>query len=117
VRVPRAAEASVPTDKLEGYVLKPDHPDNRGKAKGFAALGFTVENAAALRAELLAAVRRSPPVKVEDAHPWGWRRYRLETVVTGPAGRRALVRSIWWIDREGDAPRLVSSYVRGRADR
>jgi hypothetical protein len=38
-----AVYASIPAAKMD-YLLNPEHPENRGKARLFAALGYTLSN-------------------------------------------------------------------------
>jgi hypothetical protein len=44
VRLPNADHALIEVEKLRDYLLHEDHPQNRGKARLFAALGYTREN-------------------------------------------------------------------------
>ena len=55
MKVPRGEDAIVDPEKLRGYCLNPEHPRGKHKARVFAALGFTAENADDLRAALLIA--------------------------------------------------------------
>lgn len=55
-RLPNAAKAVVDKAKLSSYVLNPDHPVGRNKARVFrATLGVTQDDAGLLEAALLAA--------------------------------------------------------------
>ena len=55
MKVPGGDAAIVDRQKLTGYCLNPEHPRGKHKARVFATLGFTAENADALRAALLMA--------------------------------------------------------------
>src|SRR5712691_3337753 len=56
MKLPGGEDAIVDPEKLTGYCLNPEHPRGKHKARVFAtALGFTAENADALRAALLMA--------------------------------------------------------------
>ena len=54
-KLPGGEAAIVDPEKLTGYCLSPEHPRGKHKARVFATLGFTVENAVDLRAALLTA--------------------------------------------------------------
>jgi len=55
MKMPDGDAAIVDRQKLTGYCLNPEHPRGKHKARVFATLGFTAENADALRAALLMA--------------------------------------------------------------
>jgi hypothetical protein len=58
MKMPDRDAAIVDRQKLTGYCLNPKHPRGRHKARVFATLGFTAENADALRVALLMAGRQ-----------------------------------------------------------
>jgi hypothetical protein len=55
VKLPGAERAIVDAAKARDYLLSPEHPVGRAKARFFAALGFRREGWAELRDTLLAA--------------------------------------------------------------
>ena|SRR6266508_5880263 len=55
MKMPGGDAAIVDRRKLTGYCLNPEHPRGKHKARVFATLGFTAENADELRAVLLKA--------------------------------------------------------------
>lgn len=55
MKMPDGDAAIVDRQKLTGYCLNPEHPRGKHKARVFATLGFTAENADTLRAALLMA--------------------------------------------------------------
>ena len=55
MKMPDGDAAIVDRQKLTGYCLNPEHPRGKHKARVFATLGITAENADALRAALLMA--------------------------------------------------------------
>jgi len=95
--------------KLTCYCLKPEHPRGKHKARVFAALGFTAENADQLRAALLAAAATA------EAHPGAsdqfGTRYMLKFEIIGPQGAR-IVKSTWIVRRGESTPRLTSCFVK-----
>ena len=59
MKMPGGDAAIVDRRKLTGYCLNPDHPRGKHKARVFATLGLTAENADQLRAALLKAAASS----------------------------------------------------------
>ena len=55
MKMPGGEAAIVDRQKLTGYCLNPEHPRGKHKARVFARLGFTAENADDLRTVLLKA--------------------------------------------------------------
>ena len=101
--------AIVDRQKLTGYCLNPEHPRGKHKARVFATLGFTAENADALRAALLMAAA-SGAARPAASDQFG-DRYVLEFEIEGPL-RKGIVRSTWIVRRGERAPRLTSCFVK-----
>jgi hypothetical protein len=109
MKLPGGKAAIVDIQKLTGYCLNPDHPRGKHKARVFATLGFTTENAETLRAALLdAAATRD--ARQAQADQFG-DRYVIEFEITG---RRAsgVLRSTWIVRRGETSPRLTSCFVK-----
>lgn len=109
MRMPGGEEAIVDREKLTGYCLNTEHPRGKHKARVFATLGFTAENADQLRAALRKAAatvdaRRTTSDAFGD-------RYVIELHVKGPRGS-GVVRSAWIVRRGETAPRLTSCFVK-----
>jgi Domain of unknown function (DUF6883) len=109
MKMPGGDAAIVDTRKLTGYCLNPEHPRGKHKARVFATLGFTAENADDLRAALLKAAA-SNDAQVAAADQFG-DRYVLEFELEGPQGK-GIVRSTWIVRRGERAPRLTSCFVK-----
>jgi hypothetical protein len=109
VKLPNCDRAVVDIEKLRDYCLSTEHPRGRHKARVFATtLGLTADNAEQLRQMLLQAARTSDARPgEEDSHG---KRYVIELLVSGPAGR-AKVHSSWIVRRGEDFARLTSCYV------
>jgi hypothetical protein len=107
--VPRATDATIAAGKLTKYALNPNDARGAHKARVISsALGYTLENWADFRDELLRQLPTVPAVaQLLDEHG---QRYRADLEVTGPAGS-ATVRSGWIVRAEGAAPALTSVYV------
>ena len=107
--MPGGEAAIVDREKLAGYCLSPAHPRGKHKARVFATIGFTVENADDLRDALLTAAA------TVDALPGAsdqfGDRYVLEFEVKGP-DCAAILRSSWIVRRGESHPRLTSCFVK-----
>jgi hypothetical protein len=107
-RLPNAERAVVDERKVVEYLLSETHPDGPSKARFFSGLGFTVADWKVL-AEALRRHAADSPVVRRDETPFGVR-YVLEGVLYAPDGRTPAVRAVWFIDRAGGDPRLVTAY-------
>ncbi len=102
-----ASAAVIRESKTRGYVLNEGHTKNGGKARFFAALGFTPDNwqdfEAALREQHL----------TQDAFEAGvnavGRKWIIEAELKGPKGS-ARIRSVWFVPFDGDTPSFVTAY-------
>lgn len=109
MKLPGGDAAIVEIQKLTGYCLNPDHPRGKHKARVFATLGFTTENAETLRAALLdAAVTRD--ARQAQSDEFG-DRYVIEFEIRGPRGS-GVVKSTWIVRRGETSPRLTSCFVK-----
>ena len=108
-KLPGGDAAIVDLQKLTGYCLNPEHPRGKHKARVFAKLGFTAENATDLRAALLTAAATA------DAQPAAsdqfGDRYVIEFEISGQRGS-GTVRSTWIVRRGETRPRLTSCFVK-----
>jgi hypothetical protein len=110
VKLRNAHLAVVDRGKVLDYLLNEAHPDNGGKARFFASLGFSREDPersmGALRdiAEHGDVVNSGESVHGEKYVVDGWLSAHTQE------SRRWPVRTVWIIDRGGNAPRLVTAY-------
>jgi hypothetical protein len=109
MKMPGGDAAIVDARKLTGYCLNPEHPRGKHKARVFATLGFTAENADDLRAALLKAAAGND-AQAAASDRFG-DRYVLEFEIEGPQGK-GIVRSTWIVRRGERAPRLTSCFVK-----
>jgi hypothetical protein len=109
MKMPGGDAAIIDQRKLTGYCLNPEHPRGKHKARVFATLGFTVENADELRTALLKAAA-STEAQPSASDQFG-DRYVLEFEIEGPHGK-GIVRSTWIVRRGERAPRLTSCFVK-----
>ena len=109
MKMPDGDAAIVDRQKLTGYCLNPEHPRGKHKGRVFATLGFTAENADALRAALLMAAA-SGDAQPAASDQFG-DRYVLEFEIEGARGK-GIVRSSWIVRRGEQIPRLTSCFVK-----
>jgi filamentous hemagglutinin len=111
--------------KFSEYSLNPDHPKNNGKAEGWRALGYDVENPQArseaaqdlhemIRDELLA---RGKVVETRDTK-YG-PTYRVLSPFIGPNGTHATLVSCWIVESQPDHshPKLTTAWVQPHRDK
>src|SRR5215471_4369226 len=109
MKIPGGGAAIVDLRKLTNYCLDPNHPRGKHKARVFASVGFTAQNAEALQDALLRAVVTNE-AQQSSADQFGTR-YVVEFQVVGPSGV-GVVRSTWIVRRGETAPRLTSCFVK-----
>lgn len=109
-RLPRARDAIVSRDKVMGYLLSDSHPTGMHKARWLKRCGFSPEKPGTLVRALCEHALRSEAHRVESS-VFG-RRYVVDGILLTPNGGREAVRSIWFVDRGADVPRLVTLYPR-----
>jgi hypothetical protein len=109
VRLPHLDQAQVDVTKLTEYVLNPNHPEGRHKARVFlSALGITAANGGWLADAILLSIRNADAVLQADTR-WG-ALYRVDVdIVRGQ--RCAKVRTAWLCHRE--AARLTTCFASG----
>lgn len=109
VKLRNAHLAVVDRGKVLDYLLNEAHPDNGGKARFFAMLGFSREHPERLMNALRDVAEHGEVVKsAESVHG---AKYVVDAWLSAHTqeSRRSPVRTIWIIDRGGDAPRLVTA--------
>lgn len=94
--------------KVVDYLLSPDHPNGRGKARFFRQFGFTPDHWQLLADALRGHAAEHDVRKVEDS-PFG-RRYTIEGSIVSPDGRHPMVRAVWFVETDEAAPRFVTAY-------
>lgn len=105
--VPNADRAVVDIRKLRDYCLNPLHDEGKHKARLFAAIGITVNEAEELQRILLQVI------KTTEARLGRRDNYGQRYVIDFPLnwrGRETLIRSGWIIEHGTEAPRLTTCY-------
>ena len=107
MRLPNAAAAIIPADKLHDYLLSPEHPIGRYKATFFRSLGYGPEGWETLQTDIRALL--GGDAEELESTDYG-KKYGITGSLTGPNGRSAPVVSIWIILVGENVPRFVTAY-------
>jgi hypothetical protein len=108
VKLPNAAHAIIPSDKLSDDLLSKSHLIGRRKARFFLSIGFGEEEVDELK-DALMYVAKNGEVKSAITTAFGVK-YLVEGVILGPSGRSAAIRTVWIVETGQDRPRLVTVY-------
>jgi hypothetical protein len=108
MKLPSAESATVPERKVTHYLLNPAHQAGGSKAGFFLKHGFTVTEWQRLAGALLQIARENEVVETEMT-PHG-RRYVVDGRLDAPDGTSLNVRTAWYIDSVGRAPRFVTAH-------
>ena len=106
MRLPGGERAIIDPEKLRDYVLSRVHPVGRFKAAFFASLGYETDNWQDLDRALRAAAGQAE-AEPEERTAYG-QKYRIRSILEGPAGRSAEIVSVWIILYDETTPRLVT---------
>jgi hypothetical protein len=107
LQLPNAERAVIAPDKSRSYLLVPGHQSG-GKARFFAALGYTGDNWADFERALREQHLILDAEEVESTE-WGTM-YAIIGPISGPSEEQAEVRSVWIIRTGEDTPRFVTAY-------
>lgn len=108
MKLPGVDLAVVPEKKITHYLLNPAHPAGGSKAAFFLRFGFTAPEWSQLAHALLRHARENEVVVTEPT-PHGTR-YVVDGPLSAPGGASLNVRTAWFIDFAGDAPRFVTAH-------
>ena len=108
MRLPNAERVTIDPAKLRDYLLSPEHPVGRAKARVLATLGFRQAGWPALRDALLAH-GQAGEAEPAGGTPYG-QKYVVRGKLQGPTGRTAQFVSVWLIPAGEAAPRLLTAY-------
>ena len=105
--IPNAERAVVDVRKLRNYCLSPMHDEGKHKARLFAAVGMTANDAEDLR-DILLQVVKTHDVQLGRRDEYG-QRYIVDFLLEW-RGKRAMIRSGWIVEHHADTPRLTTCY-------
>lgn len=111
MKLPRSSEVVIDVSKVRDYLLNPQHPRGRHKARVFrAALGLVASDAE-LFVAWLRSIAASSDADRMTSDQYGVR-YAIQARMITPAGS-ARVHSIWLVPPGSGPPRLITAYVVG----
>jgi len=108
MNLPQADRIRVDRSKITEYLLNLSHPDGAGKARFFFRFGFSVNDPDVLVNALRKHGSDNAVSRMVETH-FGWR-YTVDGVLETPDGRNPMIRTVWIMEEEGDAPRLITAY-------
>ncbi len=108
MKLPNSEKAVIPRVKVVDYLLSPSHQHGRHKAAFFKRFGFEAESWRRLASALMRHAAEQNVAKIEDT-PFGTR-YTVEGGLISPSGESMRIRSVWFIDKGEEIPRLVTAY-------
>ena len=107
-RLPNGDRAVVPPGKVEAYLLNALHVQNKGKAQFYELVGYSLSQPERLENDLktIASTGRvTGTVPTDDGM-----KYVVIGELTAPNRREYSVTSVWMIEKEQTAPRLITAY-------
>lgn len=108
MKLPNGEIAIVDDVKVRDYLLSPEHPVGRFKARVFRAAGYRREAWARLRDDLLTLAQTMEVVQTNDDH-FG-QRFVGRADLPGPSGQPLPIVAVWLIPSGSPSPRLVTAY-------
>lgn len=106
--MPNGDRAVVPRAKVVGYLLAPDHPDGKSKARFFLGQGYRPARPERLVDDLLGIARTGTVVETL------WSPHGIKHIVDGtvetPDGSRVPLRTVWIVEPVKPRPRFVTAY-------
>ena len=108
MKLPHTDRLQIPKAKVVQYLLSSTHRAGRGKAKFFSAVGIQVDAWEAL-AHAPQQHASENVVTSSEGTSFGIR-YVIEGPLIAPKGQQLQVRTVWFIDEGGQAPRFVTAY-------
>ena len=108
--LPNADRAVIDDAKVRDYLLSPEHPIGRAKARFFGRLGFRRDRWRDLRDALLALAQAGSASRT-SVGVFG-QKYVVRGTIQGPAGQ-AVVVTVWIVLRGEDFPRFLTAYPGG----
>ncbi|MBX2991445.1 MAG: hypothetical protein KF749_09765 [Bacteroidetes bacterium] len=98
----------VEREKLSAYLLSETHSSGSAKARLFKAIGYTIDNQASLRDQLVSLARFGEIVQEQESK-FGTK-YVIDGAIATPAGQTSYIRTVWIRNRGSNVVRLVTAY-------
>ncbi len=113
VKLPNPEGAVVEIEKVRDYLLSSTHPIGRLKAAFFMGLGYRAEDWGRLHKDLLNAAlvdAATPGRFTRQRFTRHGNKYEIRATLIGPAGRSAIVLTVWMVRHGEDFPRLITAF-------
>jgi hypothetical protein len=105
-RLPHLDRAVVPEAKIVDYLLSVGHPVGRAEARFLEGFGFRAGNWRALRDALIA---HASQYDISASHQTRFgTKYEIDGPLPTPDGRAPVVRVVWFVELQDNAPQLVT---------
>lgn len=108
MKLPDAESAYVDREKVADYLLSLSPPDGRSKALFFMEFGYDSGNPDVL-ADALCTHGQAYDVNEVVESEYGLR-YTVDGALEVPDGRNPSIRTVWIVEVEGKAPRLITAH-------
>lgn len=107
-QLPNCEKSQIADAKLYNYLLNPNHPEGKSKARFYELIGYTPANGEQLRADLLTLACFGSVVN-ELPNRIG-RKYVVVGVVNAPNGKPYHLLTVWAVEPPDNDPRLITAY-------
>lgn len=107
MKLPGAERAVVDSAKVRNYLLSPEHPVGRAKARFFVQCGFERASWTALQDQLLRLATED--AALGDTTPFG-QKFVTRGTIQAPGGGTVAVVAVWIVLNGEDFPRFVTAY-------
>ena len=108
MRLPAPERALVDPRKVRDYLLSPEHPVGRFKARAFAAAGYRQADWVRLQQDLQRVAQSADAVSTGTT-AYG-QSFELPAILQSPTGTPLPVVTVWIVRAGEDFPRLVTAY-------
>jgi hypothetical protein len=97
--------------KIVDYLLNPNHPIGRAKARFFGSKGFSVQDIEIFRVALRSHARTNK-VSTKSNSSFGTK-FVIDCFMEMPSGNSYCIRSVWIDHHDGQRPKLVTAHPLG----
>ena len=111
MKLPNAEEAQIEPAKLLDYLLSSTHPIGRFKYRFFSRVGYTNEQWAQLKTDLL-ELAIGGEATLGETTEYG-QKYEVRSMLKGLSGIAAEVVSVWIVLAGQETPRFVTAFPGG----
>jgi len=112
-KLPNSHLARVEEKKIKHYLLKLSHLQGGPKARFFTNRGFSLDDWTRFQEALISHGTMNKVINVKN-HNYG-KIYIVECNCTTPDGQNPCIRSVWQVNEDGAAPRLITAHPISKA--